>query len=359
MNFIKSFQELYSSTLTWISVRTDKLTDFSIGSAARTLVESFCLQLEEFYFDTSQAVRYAIENAIYDAFGFKKKTSSKATGQIQVIFKNPLEYRQVFAKGTQFSTSLKRSPVLYFESTELVTAEVGSISISIPVQCVNAGTIGNIMANEITNIVIDSPIIETVSNPNPFFNGADEESNAERKLRFKEYIRSLQRGTKEAILYGAKTVPGVAGVWVDDRYIGFVNVYAHDSNGNLPEELKEQILITLRDYRAAGIEVQVMPIVRITKDISLKVIFRDAVDLPTYEKNLTELVTNFLNHFQVGDNFYIANLIASIIEGYRDVVVNIVVEQGEDSNILSNELVTAGNVQVVGITLSDWKDEDS
>ncbi len=85
----------------------------------------------------------------------------------------------------------------------------------------------------------------------------DEETPKDRKTRFQKYIQTLSRGTREAILYGALEVDGVQGAYVDDTWIGYVRLYAHDPSGDLPEPLRQAIIQNEENYRAAGIEVDV------------------------------------------------------------------------------------------------------
>lgn len=355
MRFIKSVNEIFASLLTWVASGTDKLTDFNIGSAVRTLLESVALQLEEFYFDMEQAIRYAIDNAIYDAFGFEKQQATKATGYVTVKFKEATEARMLITKGTLFSTSSMSGNPLYFEATEDTFVPVGVTEVLVPVQCTTTGLAGNINIGEITTIGASSIYVDSVTNNVGFYGGNEEETNAQRKLRFREYIRSLQRGTREAIAYGAKTVQGVAGIWVDDSYIGFVRLYAHDAHGELPDDLKNAILTTLDEYRAAGIEVEVLPIVKNIMDLDLTIIFKDDAATEVYATKLQTLLTNYLNSFSVSKNLYMSDMIATIMEGYKDVIVNIVINKGSDTELQNNELIVAGTVKVTGVHASDWR----
>jgi uncharacterized phage protein gp47/JayE len=355
MHLYKSASELLKSLITWVSTGTSKITDFSIGSAIRTLLEAVALQLEEFYFNLHQSVEYAIENAVYNAFGFSKNAASNSTGFVTLTFKNTIPQSITLKSGTVFSTNPGITPVIYFTSTEDIVIIAGTRQALIPVECTTKGTVGNLPANTINHIITTNSYIESVNNESSFINGNDEESNVSRKARFKEYIRSLQRGTKEAIAYGTKTVTGVAGAWVDDNYIGFVRVYAHDSNGELPNLLKNKILEVLEDYRAAGIEAEVLPVVKTEINVNLNLILKDSADMDGTVYGVENLVTNFLNNFQVSENLYASNLLTLITSSYKDVVVNIEVLEGQDTNIQNNEIIKAGIVTITGEYLSDWR----
>ena len=46
---IKSMYEVFNNLVEWITAKTDKITDFNVGSAIRTLTEAISIQFEEFY----------------------------------------------------------------------------------------------------------------------------------------------------------------------------------------------------------------------------------------------------------------------------------------------------------------------
>ena len=352
---IKSIKEILSTLIVNITSRTKKITDFNVGSATRTLLESIALQLEEFYFDMRQNVEYAIENAIYNAFGFERIAETKASGYVTVTFVEALPNSMIISMGTVFSTSLQYIKVIQFKSTEDVIADKGSLSVMVPVECTTGGTDGNVNAGEIKVMVTGSNMIESVTNQTAFVNGINEETTMERKHRFREYIRSLSKATRDSIAYGTKEVDGITGVWVDDSYIGFVRVYTHDKDGNLSDELKQAVLTNLEKYRAAGVEVEVLPIVRKETNISMFFVLKDEVALSDYLPNIKQLIVDYLNSFEVASNLYMTNLIGTITENYKDVIVTFDVLEGEDTDLQNNELIVAGVVEVTGVNLKDWR----
>lgn len=351
---IKSMYEVFNNLVEWITAKTDKITDFNVGSAARTLTEAIAVQFEEFYFSMKQNVLYAIENSVYNSFGFDLKLSQASSGYVTVEFEEPLPSSLTFPLGTVFCTDGIYG-YIYFESTEEIYAEQGNISIMIPVKCKTDGTAGNIPIGAITTIVTTNTVIKSVRNEVAFTNGINEETSAERKKRFQNYIKTLARGTKDAIVYGCLEVNGVTGAWCDDNYIGYVKVYAHNSDGELPEELRQKIIANLQNYRAGGIEVEVLPIVKRPIDLSLKIMIGNDYDTNTYKELIYALVTSFMNEYSVANNFYMADIIHSIKSAYEDIVVNITVLIGEDTQIGENELVRPGNVTITCINMKDWR----
>lgn len=346
--------EVFNNLVEWITAKTDKITDFNIGSAARTLTEAISVQFEEFYFSMKQNVLYAIENSVYNSFGFDLKISQVSSGYVTVEFEEPLPGNLTFPKGTVFCTSATYG-YIYYESTEEMYAEEGCLSIMIPVQCKTSGTIGNIPAKAITTIVTTNSIIKQVYNSTSFTNGTNEETSAERKKRFQDYIRTLARGTADAIVYGCLEVEGVSGAWVDDNYIGYVKLYAHNSDGELPEELRQAIVANLQNYRAGGIEVEVLPIVKRPINVSLKAMIANGYDTEIYQELLYSLVTRYMGEYSVANNFYVADIIHAVKSAYEDIVINIVILVGEDTQIGENELVRPGTVTISCVNMKDWR----
>lgn len=352
---IKSMYEVFNNLVEWITAKTDKITDFNIGSASRTLTEAIAVQFEEFYFSMKQNVLWAIENAVYDSFGFELKSAQTAKGWVTVNFVEPLPSPVIFPQGTVFCTSGLYG-YIYYESLEETYAEQGSVSIMIQVQCKTEGTTGNIPAKAISTIVTTNSIIKEVYNEAAFTNGVNEETSTERKKRFQHYIKTLARGTADAIVYGGLEVEGVAGAWVDDSYIGYVKLYAHDSDGELPWTLQQAILKNLENYRSGGIEVEVLPIVKRTFDISITIMLHNDYSTETYEELIGALVTQYLNEYTVASNFYVADIIHAIKDAYEDIVINITMgEEVEDTVIAQNELLRAGEVKITCINMKDWR----
>ena len=351
---IKSMHEVFNNLMEWITAKTDKITDFNVGSAIRTLTEAIAIQFEEFYFSMRQNIVYAIENSVYSSFGFNLELSKASTGYVTVTFEEPLPSQLTFPKDTIFCTSSVYG-FIYFHSTEEITAGKGFKNVLIPVKCKSDGTIGNVPRGSITTIVTTNSIIKSVENTTDFTNGSDEETSAERKRRFQNYVRTLARGTRDAIMYGTLEVSKITGAYVDDSYIGYVKVYAHNSDGNLPPELKKEVIENLNNYRAAGIEVEVLPIIKKSVNLSLEVIIGDDYDVQVYNELLRKLVIDYLNGYSVSNNLYMSDIMYAVKSSYSDIIINIIITDGTDTSVFNNELIRAGNVSVTCKQMKDWR----
>lgn len=352
---IKKFQEIFNSLVTWISTDNSNLSDFNVGSALRTLTESVSLQVEELYFNMRQNVEYAISTAIYSAFGFEAVKSEYASTYVTFSFVEPTQSTIIIPTGFTVCTSLNNSKIVYYRTTANFTVPAGSTNCMVGVTCTEPGEIGNCEVGEINTLVTVNGAIDEVTNTMRVVNGVEQESVADMKMRFREYIKSLGRATRESIEYGIKTVDGVAGVKIDDNYIGFVNAYVHDHNGELPDTLVGNITETLIDYRAAGIEVKILPCVKHPIDLdSVTLIARDEENISTMMESINNLVKTYLNNYTVGKNFYLSDLITLIMKNYRSVLVTIDTGTLANVNILYNEVIVAGNVDLKFAKVSEW-----
>ncbi|MNW28263.1 Baseplate J-like protein [compost metagenome] len=348
---VRSFQQSLRGMVDWTVTHTRKITDFSVGSAIRTLYEAVASEIEMFYFTTFKNINWGIENSIFESFDFKKFAAHEASGFVTLTFYAPLEANLYISKGTKFSTVSKSgTDILYYATQEDYVVQAGSVEADIEVFCTVKGTIGNVAAGSIRVLINPINYVQEVTNKEPFLTGAEEETQAERKQRFNVYIETLARGTKKSIEYGVKEVEGVAGVWVDDSAIGLVNVYVHDANGNLPDSLKEKVIENLVNYRAAGIPVYVNSIVKTEIPITLTVKVLSSYNNSAFHQRLVDGIQNYVNSYPVAKSFYVSDLIQYVMN-YDDVaVINCKVSEPLVDKVIAQEQIVRASA--INLTLT-------
>lgn len=77
----------------------------------------------------------------------------------------------------------------------------GVSSVSVAIQAVTAGASGNVTSGTINTIAQAVPGVDTVSNAAGLLNGQDAELDPAFRARFVQYINSLSKATKAAVLY--------------------------------------------------------------------------------------------------------------------------------------------------------------
>lgn len=344
---VKGANAILESLINWTSARTDKLTDFNVGSATRTLLESVALQAEEFYYNLKKGIEHAIRNSCYNAFSFERKPANKATGYVTIFYEYPLKQEILIPKGSRFHTGNARVIKEYYRSLENVIVGEGSQTAIVRIEAERPGKRANAVAGEISKMDMGGPNIANVANTNDIVNGKDRESEASRAQRFKEYVHTLQRGTAEAVAYGIKQVPGVSGVYVDDRYIGFARAYVHDDNGKLSDELKAKVIEAVNEYRSAGIEIEIKAAVKIDVDVdNLKIMYKEGADKLLYDSMITIAIREYLQNMKVSESLKYSTMLSYIYDSYSEAISFIDIENLKDVNIKANEIIRPGIVAV-------------
>lgn len=304
---LKSLREIMQGMTSWISARTTEITDFNPGSVVRTLLEALSLQLEEVYYSMWKNFLWAVENAVFEAFGFTKKLEVKATTDMTIEFRNVLEFNYTIPKGTKF---VKSSGDIYYLSTSNVIVLAGAIQATVPVECSKGGVIGNCDSRAITSMITQNNLVLQVYNEEAVINGVEAESKAERKERFTQYLQSLSKGTEDAIIYGALKIDGVVGAWADSSEIGVVKLYVHGPSGSQLSEVKiAEIKESIVNYKSAGVEVVILPVRQVAIPLNVVVTIKEGYDILTYQELVSSATDSYFMNFTVSKNFHISELI--------------------------------------------------
>lgn len=342
---MKTFREILNNMVGWITTSNSKITNFYVGSVIRTLLEAVAIEIESIYFQMQRGFKFAIENAIYHSFNFYKNPAIASRGEVLVIFKAPLPQKLIIPKGYELSTTPIGGVAVYFKVLEDVQAPYGAESIKVLVECNSTGVVGNVPAYSIRRATVTLSMIQEIYNPEPFITGQPEESKEDRKKRFTRYIDTLSRGTLGAIQYGCLRVQGVTGAYADES-IGEVVVYVHDAAGNLSDELKEQIRISLIEYRSAGIPVNILPVTKRSVDMTIEVQLNPGFDPARYREVVENSVTSFLNYYTVSKSLIKAEVIRYIMSIDENAILNIQVSLPGDIKVSNQELIRAGAINV-------------
>lgn len=306
---MKTASEILKNSISYVTKVTNKITDFSVGSVTRTILEAVSLQIEEFYFKVYDGFLDAVENSIFRAFGFTALTEEYANGDLIVEFKSALTSEIRFATGLTFCTSSSISSIKYYTLTKDVIAPTGATKVVLPIQCTVAGVLGNTPENSITIMVTANSLVSKVYNEIAFTNGRAAETKAERKARFKKFIATLVRGTTDSIEYAASLVTGITGVYVDDSGIGIIKIYCHDTNGDLSDTLKASVQASVDSYRSAGVEAVILPVVKQFVDVNVKVYLNKEYNPSMYQSTVSAAISTYMYEFHVNEGFYLTSLI--------------------------------------------------
>lgn len=325
---------------------TSKITDFTPGSASRSLLEAIALELEQFYILTRENINWGIEEGIIEAFDFEKRKAKRAYGNVTIRFYQPLDVRMYIPAGTTFTSTLQEYPQ-QFETLVDYYAEPDSTELTVEVYCKEVGTVGNIPEHTINTIASGSSLIMSITNESSFNTGTKNESQEDFKRRFHAFVESRGRATNKSVRYGTLQVPDVEGVYVYEE-VGHITVYAHDRNGNLSTTLKQDITDALQDYRPSGIMLEVVGVEKQEVDVTATVTISNKARIgDTLQRHIEGVIRTYLNNFTTSDDLIITDLIQVIMNIDDNLIYDV-----EFENLLTNieippqGIIRAGEINV-------------
>lgn len=139
-------------------------------------------------------------------FGFARQQGAQATGFVKFSRAVASSYAIPISRGTQVSAPSVGVDggaliALTFSTSAYAEIPAGELSVTIPVNCITVGSIGNVAANTITTFV-RTPIlgVTSVTNEIPTTGGVDPEADSALKVRFKNTVFRNLAGTLDQYL---------------------------------------------------------------------------------------------------------------------------------------------------------------
>jgi uncharacterized phage protein gp47/JayE len=195
---IKDFLSVVASMVNYARAVTGKMTDYNVGSVARTMLEAPAAEIEELHQHLRIGLMEAIPVSVYRSFNFERLPAGKAQGVLVLTFA-PRNADTVMLAGTRFSTD---AAAHYVTLADLIIP-AGETQLSLIVEAEQAGAVGNLAADvPLTPALSIAGFLGAEVGPTAITGGKPEATEPERKIRFNQFIRSLSRGTPEALRYG-------------------------------------------------------------------------------------------------------------------------------------------------------------
>lgn len=210
----------------------------------------------------------------------------------------------------------------YFNApTNSYIIPAGVNNFSALVQCTLAGGAGNIQPNTLTRIASTIVGVSAVTNPAPFSNGVDNESDASYRTRFQSYINSLSRGTLLAISNAIlNTQPGLTftiqeNIAADNSHLpGNLLIYYDDGTGSPPAGLTLLLQQNVEAVRSAGVSFSLAPAFPVVVSIFFSTIFAQGYNKTALLGNLAIALETYINSIPVGQNLVFTRLYQVIYE---------------------------------------------
>lgn len=198
-----------------------------------------------------------------EAPGFPRKPASRATARIPLTRATSVTSGTIPA-GTRVSTvGTASTPAVTFATVADVPVSVGQTIAQVDIACESTGAVGNVDGGTITRVL--SPLFDTftVSYDYPTAGGDAAETDAAFRDRLRQRDARYRRGTTQAVILGALSVPGVSRVSVYDSVTsalvtaGHLVVVVGDAAGLGSQPMADAVSVALREWAAAADEVTV------------------------------------------------------------------------------------------------------
>jgi hypothetical protein len=210
MTFVpRNYVDLTSAMVAWLGSNPDAKdgvtpSDLTVGSLERAHLEAVAILMEEYDQRAADAIKAAIPESCFYAFGFSKLPPVASTTTLVCSSFVAVPYNVTIPIGTTFQGP---NGVLFLSTTTGTILSGQTVSDNISAKATVTGITGNVAENTISRIVTPIQYLDTVTNPQAALGGAEEEGDDSRALRFQAYLRTLVRGTKEALEFAAMSVP--------------------------------------------------------------------------------------------------------------------------------------------------------
>lgn len=195
----KAFQQITQDEIGVFVGICQKITDWNVGSIARTLLEAPAAVMEDFEYRTYVGIRDAIPIALYDAFNFFATPATRAGGYV-TFYRVPAQDTDITIPLNSVATTSDGRLYVTVEEGHILS---GTTETSVPVRASLPGPSGNTAPQTVTALRTSISGVTSIVNQAGITGGAPIESAAARKLRFEQYVSTLVRGTIRAVEVGA------------------------------------------------------------------------------------------------------------------------------------------------------------
>lgn len=234
----------------------------------------------------------------------------------------------------------------YNEVTLSYHLPAGTTQMSVLVQAMVPGEIGNVAPNQITKVV-GSIAISTVTNPAPFVNGVDQESDDAYRSRFQLFINSRYRATEAAVQYAiTSTQTGLTYTLLENVDTagnvlpGNFVIYYDDGTGDPPSLLTDQLRVAVEEVRPITVSFSVAPAVPITVSVEFSTTWYTGFDPNSYKGIIGTAVSNYINGLAVGQTLFLTKLYQVIYDAAPQALQD---AYGLLINGVASDLVIAAN----------------
>lgn len=326
-----------------ISTSTPAATNFNVGSLIRSLADTSAAEDALMEAEIESQVANAIINAVAQWLPIKPTGSTGSTYLMTFTLSSSATTSKTYTIGT--AVTIPNSS-LQWETGQTFTLAPGQ-SQNVTVVCTTAGTISNVPANTITQLVIpDGYTTVTNASGQPIVQGRNAETQTEIQAQVANASNLLHRGDESAVeagaltsaLYDASGNPTeqvVKAREVDSNTNGLGYCFVYNGSGAMSSALltfTQQVIDGYTDtngikhtgYKAAGVTMTVQDAPQTSVDVTVAVLPKYGFSMATVTPNVQRAVDDFFANLDLGQSLSLGQLYTaiSLAPGVDDSVIS-------------------------------------
>jgi hypothetical protein len=272
-----SFNQIVQNFATAVQGSAARLLDFSEGSVLLAIGQAMAgvvLWLQGMILTLLAVTRASTSNgpdldSWFADFGFERlaavattgpETFSRFTPTAQALIPINTSIVQTADGTIQYSVVADATNPAFDATQSAYVLPAGQASVTVLIQCLTPGAIGNVSAGAISDLAVSLPGIDTVTNAAPLSNGFDAEQDSPARARFILYLASLSKATVAAIKAAIAAVKqGLLCEIIENKNFagaaqpGMLTVVVDDGTGTPSSSIKDSVAAAVEVTRAAGI----------------------------------------------------------------------------------------------------------
>ncbi len=374
----KTFDTLNSDQTTAIESASSQLTNFTIGSILRAIVESnssSALWLQSLAAQLLAICRLTTSSGsdvdtFVNPFGYFRLPASPATGNVTLsrfsaTTAATIPFKTLTQSGAQVSApsisqiySILPDPdnIYYNAGLSAYLLPIGIASITVPAAANVGGTAGNVAIGLINTINSVISGIDTVTNSGAFANGTDQQTDQQVKNDFPIYLAGLSKSTYSALVSATLAIPEVKrfnlvenkDYMTNTEHLGYFFNVVDDGSGSPPMKLLNEVNAAMEVTRAFTIRKAVFAPTTIPVVISVSINVVSGSSEPTITAAIKAALLAYINDLPFGATLFYTKII-EIIYNTDPAILNV-------TSLLVNAGtadLTSANYQIFLITNGD------
>lgn len=361
----REFETMVDETLQRIVNANIGITNVMPGSVIRTIIESILAEVDIQNYTVNQIYKaMSIDtaegedlDAIVAILGITRKPATYATGKITFGRSDVYDSDIAIQYAQTISTKQDNNSgkvIEFIVTDENAYLQAGKLETDVNIRATEPGSM-YVPPNTI--IIMNTSIIgiEYVTNKFEFTGGTDKESDDDLRVRAKQALAGLGKGTSSAIRSALLEIVGVVdAIPVDvSRGVGTADMIIITNEIPPSTELQNKINYAIEITKSAGIDIGVIYPTINTQNITVTLInvTNDSqANSDEYRNAAGKAIADYCNELSVGDILIVSQLERAIGNAINNIDIDVVVSV-PSKNIIpsSTEVIRSGIITINGV----------